>query len=149
LRFPPLATAVQPTVDPVAAHRQPMCDAVPAPVEPCIHAITAAFERGSPMEVPKRRLPLRAPVEAAFDPVAATIETSLHDDRALVQAVVYPVTAPVEALLDAVATGGRQNSAGSQEQQRAGQRDRHDSHGTLPVRRTTLLQGKTPAADAG
>jgi hypothetical protein len=144
----PFTAAVQPTVDPVTTHRQAACDLVAAPVEPCIHAIAEAFERDSAMQVPKRGLPVRTTVEAGLDPVAATIETSLHDGRALVQALVDPVTAPVQALLDALTMSGCQHSAGSQEQQRAGQRDRHDSHGTLPVCRTTLLQGKTPALDA-
>ena len=142
LGFQPFTAAIESTVDPVATHRQAMCDAVSAPVEPCIHAVTASFERGSAMEVPKRRLPFRASVEAVFDAVAAAIETSLHDDRALVQVLVDPVTAPVEALFDALAMIGRHEGAGSQEQQRAGQREGQDSHGILLVCRTTLLQGK-------
>lgn len=99
--FPKVTAAVPPTVDPVATHRQAMGDAVAAPIEPRLHAIAAPFERGGAALVSVVGLPVRTAVEAGFDAVAAMIETPLHDRRAVMQALVDPITAPVEMLADA------------------------------------------------
>jgi hypothetical protein len=148
LGFPPFTTAIEPLVDPIATHRQATCDVVAAPVEPHIQPIAALFERDGATRVSVVGLPVSTAVEAGFDAVATSIEPSLRGCRPMVQAAVDAITASVQALFDALAMSGCQHSSGSQEQQRAGQRDRHDSHGTLPVCRKTLLQGKTPALDA-
>ena len=131
-------------VDAVAPHGQAIGDALAVPVEPCVHAIATTLEGGSATRVPMSGLPIRTAVEAGFHAVAALIVTSLHDRRAVVEAVLDPVTALVEALFAVI---GGHDRAGRKQQQCAGQREGHDSHGELPVCRTTLLQVKTPAPD--
>jgi len=58
-------------------------------------------ERGRATLVSVVGLPVRTAVEAGFDAVAAMIEAPLHDRRAVMQALVDPITAPVEVLADA------------------------------------------------
>jgi len=147
LRFPPIAAAIQSMVDAVAPHGQAIGDALAVPVEPCVHAIATTLEGGSATRVSMSGLPIRTAVEAGFHAVTALIVTSLHDRRAVVEAVLDPVTALVETLFDALAVIGGHDRAGRKQQQCAGQREGHDSHGELPVCRTTLLQVKTPAPD--
>jgi len=134
-------------IDAVATHGQAIGDALTASIESGVHAIAPTFECLGAMRVSVSGLPVRTAVEPGFRAVAASVVTSLRDRRAVVQAVVDPVAATVEVLFDALPMVGCHDGAGSQEQQRAGQREGHDSHGELPVCRTTLLQGKTPAPD--
>ena len=134
-------------IDAVTAHGQAIGGALAAPVEPRVHAIAAALEGGCAMRVSVSGLPIRTAVEAGFHAVAASIVTSLYDIGAVVEAVLDPVTSLVEMLFDALAVIGCHDRSGRQEHQCAGQREGHDSHGELPVCRTTLLQGKTPALD--